>query len=135
MFMYACALAHVVHHALVNEIHDKYSMHAKIIVSCLVAQRYHGVFLVFEFDRFFSEATICFFSGPRAFQNQPPKRSSKFGIAALRVSKGPKPQHTVDRGGLLAPLLASVQYPTPPQHYADRRTLPPYTENRNSLDY
>ena len=41
------------------------SVCAKIIISCSVAQRYHGVFLIFEFDRFFSEPTIRFFSGPR----------------------------------------------------------------------
>ena len=64
-------------------------MHAKIIIGCLVAQGYHGVFLVFQFDRFFSEVELH----PRL---------------SHRVSQWPKLRHTVDRGGLLAPLLASV---------------------------
>ena len=33
-------------------------MHAKIIISCSVAQGYHGVFLVFQFDQFFSEIKL-----------------------------------------------------------------------------
>lgn len=56
-----------------------HSLHAKIIISWSVAQRYHGVFLVFEFDQFFSEPTIRFFSGPRG-RNQPPKRSRSVAL-------------------------------------------------------
>ena len=33
-------------------------MHTKHIISRSVAHRYHGVFLVFEFDRFFSEVEL-----------------------------------------------------------------------------
>ena len=81
-FTHAHALAYMLHHALVNEIHDKYSifksMHAKIIIRCSVVQRYHGVFLIFKFDRFFSEPTICFFSGPRGrFFSEPTPQEVK----------------------------------------------------------
>jgi len=119
------------------------SMRTKIIISCSVAQRYHGVFPVLEFDWFFSEPTIHFFSGPRGrfFSELTPQEVRKRGIAALladvtysqliqpsgcHLCNMPKHKRlssihasltgyrrdpsrdTVDRGGLLAPLLASV---------------------------
>ena len=66
-------------------------MRTKIIISRSVAQGYHGVFLVFEFDRFFSEVELH----PRLLTGCPRYQS----------------HDTVDRGGLLTPLLA---LPTPP---------------------
>ena len=62
------------------------------IISRSVAHGYHGVFLVFEFDRFFSEVELH------------PRLSHRVS----QGHEGPKPRHTVDRGGLLTPLLASV---------------------------
>ena len=53
------------------------SMRAKID-SCSLAQKYHGVFLVLEFDRFFSEPTNRFFSGPRGrFFSEPTPQEVK----------------------------------------------------------
>ena len=62
---------HTLCSALVNEIHDKYSMRAKIIISCSEAQR---VFLVFEFDWFFSELSVSSQDQEAgSFRNQPPQ--------------------------------------------------------------
>ena len=90
------------------------SMRAKID-SCSLAQKYHVVFLVLEFDRFFSEPTNRFFSGPRGrffseptnrffsgprgrfFSEPTPKRSRKRGIAALLADVTNQPERCNQR--------------------------------------